>query len=105
MYLFPVALLTACDRVAEEQYRHVVSKAGTASISNHSDKYRCLMRIRQVHGEYSVEHSMERYVVGVVDFSFDYGRDRRRDHRAEYHGEFRVTAQRRGHDFGNDLFR
>ena len=75
------------------------------SISNHSDKYRCLMRIRQVHGEYSVEHSMERYVVGVVDFSFDYGRDRRRDHRAEYHGEFRATAQRRGHDFGNDLFR
>ena len=42
------------------------------SISNHSDKYRCLVRIRQVHGEYSVEHSMERYVVGVVDFSFDY---------------------------------
>ena len=70
------------------------------SISNHSDKYRCLVRIRQVHGEYSVEHSMERYVVGVVDFSFDYGRDRRRDHRAGYHGEFR-----RGHDFGNDLFR
>lgn len=34
MYLFPVALLTACDRVAEEQYRHVMSKAGTASISN-----------------------------------------------------------------------
>ena len=66
------------------------------SISNHSDKYRCLVRIRQVHGEYSVEHSMERYVVGVVDFSFDYGRDRRRD---------RATAQRRGHDFGNDLFR
>lgn len=37
---------------------------------------------------------MERYVVGVVDFSFDYGRDRRRDHRAGYHGEFRATAQR-----------
>jgi hypothetical protein len=30
MYLFPVALLTACDRVAEEQYRHVISKAGAA---------------------------------------------------------------------------
>ena len=33
MYLFPVALLTACDRVAEEQYRHVISKAGAARIT------------------------------------------------------------------------
>ena len=30
MYLFPAVLLTACDRVAEEQYRHVISKAGAA---------------------------------------------------------------------------
>ena len=30
LYLFSVVLLTACDRVTEEQFQHVVSKAGAA---------------------------------------------------------------------------